>query len=1304
MGHITDDIEQLGRLYPGAVALYEARDGELHLLYFSDALPALFGLTREEYAARDAAQGTVGLIVEQDRPYVARCMASAVSGEDGPSGSACSYRVKLGGGNYRWMNVRGRRIAEHDGNPVVVAEFLDTTVEARMHEELLEHTSNGVYVCDAHSMELLYANAKAIDTWRSARTASRGADEGASRDYLGAKCYTFIRGRSTPCPWCALNTMQGDSLCTESSLDPDLNAYFRLDCQRLAWYGRPALYVSFEDVTEEHETRASLAEAKDELATLVDRIPSGVGIIDVANLSKVTLAYQNDGYYNMIGSTREQRRPFLGDRILDAVYPADVEGVVREMHEAINHQRLYQHSFRLLYGDGSYRWTNLIATHETRHDGSERFYASFYDVDEEMRERRNLQHLISNIPAAIVVYRKFDGEISVLRANDQAADLLGAPRPYAQKGDNGGGIMPHVHPEDAEPLHQCFERLFSDEHESELLLRNRRRADGPYVWFHLRGRSFAQPDGSELAYVVFTDATASVERRQAEDKLLDIIAHLPVISALYTLGPGGAALPKTFSDGFCELLGVDQEEAYSRFGRDGFAHVHPDDVVGLRAFAAVRPDGDAPASITHRVVRADGHVLWVNATISWFDQEGVEYAYVVYTDITAIKTEEEMARRSFREADAYLESVSDDYLVTMRIDLTDDRIESIQGTNPITTGDKDLSYDSLLATRLRAVLPRPEDRLAFERTLSRQVLTEAFESGRRNVTLDFRYLPEPGSRPIWARETSSLMRNPETGHVVSFSTIESIDDEVVSQQIVERLMSSDECDFIAIIDTRRRTIDFKFIAENLATPMASRNMPYDECARHNAENYVVESDRPSSLLATSIETIERRLGDESTYSYALNLRGIDGTLRHKLLRYSYLDRHDGLVLAVRTDVTETFAKEQADRERLQKALSEAEQANLAKTSFLSRMSHDIRTPMNGIIGMTGLALDEEVTPQVRDYLEKIDASGKFLLSLVNDILDISKAESGKLELHSEHYSYAEFREYVVSLFEPLCAEKGITFTMIDPPEPHTIIQDKLRLNQVFFNLLSNAVKFTPRGGRVTFVVASMPPTGRQVTTLFTVRDTGIGMSPEFLQHLFEPFSQEYTQINTTRRGSGTGLGLSIVKDIIDLMGGTIQVKSTPGHGTSFRVTITSELVPDIEMPPSPEETSPITLAGKHFLVAEDNAINAEIEMRILEKQGASVTVAANGERALRQFAASDQYQFDGVLMDVRMPVMDGLEATRRIRALNRPDAKTVPIIAVTADAFVADVERCHEAGMDGHVAKPVTPESIVIALGEAAAR
>ncbi len=426
---------------------------------------------------------------------------------------------------------------------------------------------------------------------------------------------------------------------------------------------------------------------------------------------------------------------------------------------------------------------------------------------------------------------------------------------------------------------------------------------------------------------------------------------------------------------------------------------------------------------------------------------------------------------------------------------------------------------------------------------------------------------------------------------------------------------------------------------------------------------------------------------------------------------------------------------------VQDALEKAQEASQAKTEFLSRMSHDIRTPMNAVINLTELALQEPISDTVREYLEKSMVSSKFLLGLINDILDMSRIESGTMVMKKENLTRTDFLNAVETVVMPLVREKNINFHGELNPGEYTISVDKLRFYQIFFNLLSNAVKFTPEGGDVWFTVENLEVENDKLRIRFSVRDNGIGMSEEFQEHLFEPFAQEHSELSA--KTTGTGLGLPIVKSLVDAMDGTISVKSKLGEGTEISVVMDVDIVARAELLPSKASTSatgsasasasatasspasatgsasastedstsapastsastsasaPSVLKGLNVLLVEDNEINTYVARIILENGGCVVSEANNGEKAVEAFSESEPYTYDAILMDVRMPIMDGLEATKAIRALDRPDAVSVPIIAMTADAF--DDERLHtiEAGMNYHLTKPIETDQLYEAL------
>ncbi len=378
---------------------------------------------------------------------------------------------------------------------------------------------------------------------------------------------------------------------------------------------------------------------------------------------------------------------------------------------------------------------------------------------------------------------------------------------------------------------------------------------------------------------------------------------------------------------------------------------------------------------------------------------------------------------------------------------------------------------------------------------------------------------------------------------------------------------------------------------------------------------------------------------------------------------------------------------------------ELHEANEAKSEFLSRMSHDIRTPMNGIVGMADIAARHADDPSaVRLYLGKIHTASEYLLSLLSDVLDMRKLETEPVELAEDPAELRPLVESCVYILENKAAERGVTFDVaglsdFDPPR---VITSEQHLRRVLMNIMSNAVKFSRPGGAIRLNARVASQTDSTVTCEISVADSGIGMSEEFQKHMFEPFTQE--RGGTRSEYQGSGLGLSIVKAICDKMGAELTVRSRLGEGTTMTI-VQTFAVDRAERPElRPEEPDGAALAGLHILAAEDNSLNAEILQLMLEEAGAHVTIAGDGQALVDAFAASAPGGFDLILTDIMMPVMDGYEAARAIRAIDRPDAAEIPIIALTANAFAEDAEKTASAGMNAHLTKPIEVEKLATAV------
>ena len=481
--------------------------------------------------------------------------------------------------------------------------------------------------------------------------------------------------------------------------------------------------------------------------------------------------------------------------------------------------------------------------------------------------------------------------------------------------------------------------------------------------------------------------------------------------------------------------------------------------------------------------------------------------------------------------------------------------------------------------------------------------------------------------------------------------------------------------------------------------LTGRHGRTDAMLRDALDTIVSPEHRDAMRAFLDPSTLSRRLAE--TESVATEYRAVNGSWH--LARFIVKKRAaDGAVTHVLYVVRQIDKQKQIEieyQQKLLKAAEEARRADLAKTDFLRRMSHDIRTPINGIRGMAAIAVHalDDPAKQRECWGKVMDASG-FLLDLVNSVLDMNKLESGAVTLEHGPFDLPALLRQTRSIIEAQGREQAVSLVIgrVDIRHPR-LIGSPLHLRQILQNITGNGIKYNRPGGTVTVSCVEGPDDGETAWFDLTCADTGRGMSAEFLPHAFEPFSQEGTDARTAY--TGTGLGLSIVKQLVELMGGSIQVESELGQGTRFTLRLpfqidhwTKTSLPAAEDGPEP------SLRGVRVLLAEDNELNMEIAQFLLERAGMDVTRAWNGQEAVERFAEAAPGTFDVILMDIMMPVMDGLEAAHAIRGLDRPDAKTVPIFAMTANAFQDDIEQSRAAGMDEHLSKPLDEQAVLAAI------
>ncbi len=776
-------------------------------------------------------------------------------------------------------------------------------------------------------------------------------------------------------------------------------------------------------------------------------------------------------------------------------------------------------------------------------------------------------------------------------------------------------------------------------------------------------------NGQLLLFSIISDVTdresAARQLRESEERFRTVFEMAAV--GIARLKPSGELIEA--NDQCCRIFGYPRSEL---LGKSFLDRTYPDDLAATEQAVAQLLSGEvATITLEKRYVQKSGAIIWglTTATLSRHDNPVDRYIVGVVKDITARKNLERQLEQLSREQRVILDT-------------------STVGIAMIC--ERRLGWVSAAMTR---IFGYPREELTGKST--KELFVSAAEYDRvgaegyplimqgNEYQTECRLRHQDG-RSIWVHMAGRII-NPEDftqGSVWSY--------EDITLRIMQEQLHREDEGRLRSLQIRQTTIfrnspDLIAISEQISGRFLEVNEAFERIIGYRRE----EALGRTSLELGIWENWELRrqmlaaLGDDPRLmNYATKLRRKSGELFPVLmsLEQSELDGKSCLIFSAR-DITE----QEQGKEELLHARNVAEAANRAKSEFLANMSHEIRTPMAAIIGLSDLTLETALAPVQRDYLEKITASAHSLLGIINDILDLSKVEAGKLSLEMVDFSLSASLEKVANIITCQITAKELEYRAITAPDvPRYLHGDPLRLEQVLLNLLSNAVKFTHQG-RIELAINLVEATAERLVLEFRVSDTGIGLSPEQSVAIFAPFTQGET--STTRQYGGTGLGLSICQRLVTLMGGEIQVESEPGNGSTFSFTVS--LLPAS----APEQSAPAlecsdlrVIEGARLLLTEDNPINQQIARVLLTNAGFQVLVAANGLEAV-ELAMHTATPFDLVLMDLQMPVMDGYEATRRIR--QKFSSEELPIIAMTAYALAEERQKCLDAGMNDHLAKPI---------------
>ncbi|MCI2061245.1 MAG: ATP-binding protein [Eubacteriaceae bacterium] len=790
------------------------------------------------------------------------------------------------------------------------------------------------------------------------------------------------------------------------------------------------------------------------------------------------------------------------------------------------------------------------------------------EVNRLQNEKNAVAEIVSSIPAGVIVYRIDSSGHHFVTANARAYDEWDIDKSAGSVWDQPD-LIDKIHPDDAAAVMNALSALGAEKQEAEYSYRFRRKT-GEYNWFRNYVTCMEQPDGSFRAFAVIMNITAE---KEAESKLLQNRRMYKAATDLANLAVWIYDINKhciIMSDSSADM---DVSTSYSI---PKVIDNVPDSVlqwVDENYFEALRDvydqiDSGAPtASCEYWYKKIPGvrQVYFRIQYITVFGDSGEPlYAYGIGIDMTDDKLKEERYNSFYNQ----MIRVNPYSLGSFRLNLTTNWCG--EGKSPLKSvlaQEESGTADGYLKANADTVYD-PEIKEKYIKIFTRQNLLDEFRKGNHHLSMTYPVLASDGS-VLWIDGFINMEENPYTGDVEAITYALNVTDRKIEEDIVQRMLE-EKYDHIGLIDTDKHTYILKEKKWLFTDNEPNDVIDYDRACNIIAGSFAVKEDAADFLRCTDMEHLVRIMNDTNSYEFIFRCYDQQGEIRYKQVQYIWLDETRKLILNTQADITDVYLKEQEQIDRMHEALTAAENANRAKSEFLSRMSHDMRTPLNGIIGMNYLAARQDNPPQTAEYLKKIDGSSKFLLQLINDVLDMAKAESGKIELHPEPYPIEEFYGYIDSVIEPICREKNQHLVIdVDKVEGYFPVLDVLRINQIFFNLFSNAIKFTPEGGTIKCMIRGKTVAEDIIDMHLEISDTGIGMSREFQQVLFESFTQENRDENSEMRGSG--LGLAIVKKLVDAMEGTVDVESEPGKGSKFIIDLKVGCVPEFAVGPDEAE-------------------------------------------------------------------------------------------------------------------------------------
>lgn len=1260
---------------PGGVAIYKVSD-IFETVYYSDGVPALSGYSRDEYdllIKQDAAD----LIYQEDAAMVIRKIRQVL--EAGKSASF-EFRKQHRDGHIVWVNVHARKIGEDGGHPLLQCVFHNISAFKQAREELahvINSIPGGIAAYDFNDMQnprRLFCSDGVAKLF--------GCSDAADLQHYAANPWSMVFKEDYQRVYDAFQHMfiSSDTL--------DLSYRITRKDQVLEWVhlnGKAIngiFYAVFTGMSDEAKLFQQIS----------NEAAQGIYVIDKKNHD---LLYYNENVELFLTGKNNA----WGKKCYTALHDKQTPCTFCPLSMIKNIEKPQE----LTFANGkSYE----IRAKELEWNGLPAYTLFINDITDKITSSRKTeqleqfyQTLVQNLPGGIAVIRFDMAKKQMLPEyiSEGFAAMTGMSTDEAYalyKNDATAG----VHPDDLDYIIGRLNQHLKKHLDTCESIYRLRKKDGSYIWIKNNSSLILSPNEIPLIYAVYSDITKEIE---AQNKLRQKYNDLLLRQQNYPLS-------NEILSGYCDITANRILRIYDKTGIDP-----------LQKFGFERQNFFKGLATLIESPEEREHFLntFLNAPLLEKFAQGINSQELE----CFIRMPHDNSGHYLKCVINMIESPDNGHTIGVLsvLDLTQFKINDQISMHLahahydfIATCDFNSDSYQLFFTNSKANLMPPEQGsyskniVAFLQTFTvpkdREFCMEMFD-------------PANMQRRLYHENSYSFHYSlkDEQGHIYTKNMIVFLIDQRLNKVGMAR---ADITDYVreqrALLNTLAYTFEQLSII-NLVTKeftMYTRksvlqNLSPYKCADFNRALHKLSL--PYTKLAAdetaaekfSLPVILSRLAEKPQgYEFTLPYLANDGSEKNKQINVLWGDEGHHTICLVRCDVTDIISAEKNSRSVLQNALDLAQEANRAKTDFLSAMSHDIRTPMNAIIGMTDLALDDLDNRQhLSEYLDIIKSSSSHLLTLINDILDMSRIEKGKLKLARTSFNLSVEIDRFCSRYQLLMDKNSLNFLHNTELLHCNCIGDTAQLQRIWDNLVSNACKFTPPGGTVTFSACELPSDNERLGWYkFTISDTGIGIDSESLQHLFDPFFRSSDVIS--KHIEGSGLGLAIVKNIVDYKGGTISVTSRQGEGTTFTVTLplhfdTAAEHP-VEKPTHTFGSADFDFSGKSLLLAEDHPINQKVAELILEKTGAAVTIVENGLQCTELFTGSAKGSFDAILMDIQMPIMNGYEAAQAIRSSTHPQSATIPIIAMTANAFAEDIKNALSAGMNAHIAKPIDPQKL----------